>query len=408
VLLGYAVVHYGASRLFEAQRVAQQRLAAFADDFLGTIQGVSTVQAFCVEESFVARLDRRSGDLRQTNLRLARLRAIVFPLLGIAGGVGVFLLLAFGAPMAATGVLSAGEFAAFIALLGFLLLPLRMLGVLVPVFQRAEACLERIHAVFDEPLDQPEGPSGRPFPGGAPAVELRDLSFAYPDAPDRPVLRGIRATAKAGSVVGIYGQTGSGKTTLLKILAGLRNPPAGSVFVDGVDIDEIDLSDLRRHLVMVPQVPFLFSEDIRENVGLGVGEARVAEAIRLAALGPDLAALPQGDRTVVGERGIVLSGGQRQRVTLARALARDGELVLLDDILSAVDHHTEQELIDMLEKERGRSTRFLVSHRMSALQRCDTIWVLDGGRLVAQGSHAELLARPGPYRDAWSLQRETG
>lgn len=408
IFLGYFVVQYGANRLFDLQRHAQGQVSAFSDELLGAITGVATVQAFCVEDVFIGRLDARADAMRRVNVTLARLRAVVFPLLTVAGGVSIFLLIAVGGPMAVAGTLSVGELAAFVALVGYLIFPLRMMGVLLPVFQRSEASLERIYAILDTPVERPElerGAAPFPQPGRGPSIRLDKLTFAYPDAPDRPVLDDITVEIPGGASVGIFGRTGSGKTTLLRLLSRLRNPPRGAVHLDGVDVLDLDLDELRRHLVYVPQAPFLFGETIRENVGFGGSEERIQEAVALAALKPDLAALPQGLDTVVGERGIVLSGGQRQRVTLARGLARDGEIVLLDDVLSAVDHHTEQELIGMLERRAGAATRILVSHRMSALERCDLVLVLDGGRLVDTGRHGELLARPGLYRDAWEAQR---
>lgn len=411
VLVGYAAVQASAGRLMTLQREVQRRLGAFSDSLLGAIQGVSTIQGYCVEAPFVARLDAEAMALRALNLRLALLRVVVFPLLSVAGGVSIFLLLWVGGRQALAGTVSPGNLAAFVALVGYLLMPLRLLGWLIPVFQRAEAALERLYVVLDAPVDRPEGTTSLPFPtpGVGPSIRFQNLGYAYPDAPERPILRGIDLEIPGGSTTGIFGRTGSGKTTLLRLLARLRNPPPGTVFVGGVDVTHLDLDAYRRHLVVVPQTSFLFSETIRENVGLGLPAERVDAAVAAAALGPDLALLPEGMNTVVGERGIVLSGGQRQRVALARGLARDGEIVLLDDVLSAVDHTTEQELIRTLRARFGRgSTTFLVSHRMSALEHCDRVLVLEGGQVVDVGTHAELIARPGVYQEAWNAQTDRG
>lgn len=405
VALGFVAVQAGTPRVFALQRRLQAEVAAFSDELLGVITGVATIQAFTVEGPFTARLDAAAGRLRAMNLGLARLRALVFPLLTVAGGVAVFLILAVGGTLATRDALSPGEVAAFLALLAYLVVPLRLLGVLAPVFQRAEASLERLSAVLDAPVDRPDLPDPMPFPGDGrgPALSVRGLTWAWSDG--RRALDDVHFEVPAGGTVGVFGRTGSGKTTLLRVLARLQNPPAGTVFLDGVDLLRVDLDALRRNLVYVPQTPFLFSETLRENVALGVDEARVPPAVAAAALEPDLAALPDGLDTLVGERGIALSGGQRQRVTLARALARDGALLLLDDVLSAVDHVTEQELLRTLLARARRSTTVLVSHRMSALERCDRVVVLDEGRVVGFGTHAELVERPGPYRDAWLAQR---
>jgi ATP-binding cassette subfamily B protein len=411
VAIGFLLVRSGVGRMFRLQREAQAQLAGLADDLLGTLQGVATVQAFRVEEQFVERLRGHAAALRASNLGMARLRALVFPTLTVAGGVCVTLLLSVGGRMALTGALTAGEVAAFVALVAYLVMPLRMLGVLFPVLQRTEASLERIYTVFDAVPERPDLGHAVPLPAGphGPTIELRDLTFAYPDAPDRPVLHQLSVTIPGGATVGIFGRTGSGKSTLLKLIGRLRNPPPGTLFVDGIDVRSLDLDEWRRRITMVPQSPFLFSESIRENVGLGAPLAEVQAAVAAASLDVDLAALPDGLETVVGERGIALSGGQRQRVALARGLLRPAEVVLLDDVLSAVDHHTERELLAMLAERRtrgGAPTRIVISHRLSALEQADLVLVLDEGRLVDAGPHAALVQRPGPYQDAWKAQRE--
>ena len=214
----------------------------------------------------------------------------------------------------------------------------------------------------------------------------------------------------AGAVIGVFGRTGSGKSTLLNVLARLYDPRPGMVFVDGEDINHLDRHSWRERMAVAPQRPFLFSESIAGNIGLGsdaVSE-QIVSAAHKASLMTDLEALPDGIDTVVGQRGIMLSGGQRQRVALARALIRNADLVLLDDVLSAVDHGTEQLLVDSL-RSAGRDrkvapTIVIVSHRISALRHADSIIVMDEGEVSAQGTHDELLLKDGPYRDIWEVQ----
>ncbi len=400
--VAFAGMTFATRRLMALQRITQQQMGRLADELLSTFHGVATVQAFCAEDTFARRLDRRAADLRASNLEMSRIRALAFPLLSVAGGVATWGLVAFGGEAVKNGTLTPGELAAFIALVAYVVMPIRMLGWLVPVFQRAEASLERIHAVLDEPEERPDAANPQPPPTRAPALELRHLTFSYPDQTS-PALVDLCATLPAGGTIGIYGPVGSGKSTLLRLLARLLNPPEGTVFVDGVDVRSLDLDAWRSSLCVVPQSPFLFSETIEENVGFGASLLDVNAAVTAAALKPDLAALPDGLATVVGERGISLSGGQRQRVALARGLLRPARVVILDDVLSAVDHHTEGELLTTL-RENDNATRIIVSHRLSALVQTDLILVLDAGHLVDHGPHLELVERPGPYRDAWDAQ----
>jgi ABC-type multidrug transport system fused ATPase/permease subunit len=330
----------------------------------------------------------------------------------LGSGASVYVLITVGGKLVMAGLLSVGELAAFTALLGTMLPPLRSLGWMLSVWQRGHAGLARIFELIDAPIDRPEG-RGAPVPPPAPEIEFRALDFAYPDRPDERVLHGVTARIAPGTTVGIFGRTGSGKTTLLRALTRLYNPPAGSVRVGGDDLMGVDLDAWRARMAVVPQRPFLYSDTIRANVALDPqpDEVLVARAVKLAALEPDVAVLPDGLDTVVGERGIMLSGGQRQRVALARGLYRffrgGVDLVVLDDVLSSVDHATEAQLVETLDGlGRGGTppTVVLVSHRLSALRHADNVLVLDGGRLIDQGRHDDLVARPGPYRDAWRVQ----
>ncbi len=405
VVLCLGLVQLGIRKLFDLTRLQQEQLADISDHVLASLQGIRTIQGFNAEGAFSGRLDTRNQAWLRTHIQLARIRAFVLPLLMLGGGLAVWGLLSIGGPMAARGELSVGELVAFTTYVAYLLPPLRSLGWLLSVLQRGLTSLERL----DEVLAQPRDTAGdvRTAPGAAPAFELRGLDFSYPDA-DSPTLTGLSATVAAGSTVGVFGRTGSGKSTLLQVLTREWNPPRGTVFVDGQDVLELDLDSWRRRLAVAPQVPFLFSETVADNISMGVPDPPgVRDVLDRAALTSDLATLPNGVGTLVGERGVMLSGGQRQRVALARALYRDFDVLVLDDVLSAVDHGTEQRLIQALAavgQGRHRPTVWLVSNRTSALVHADNILVLEDGRLRDQGTHSELIARPGPYRDAWRHQ----
>ena len=412
IVVGSVLVQWGIRRLFHLSRRSQEQLGEISEHVLGSLQGVGAIQGFVAEEAFIERFEERNLDWLKISMQLAVVRAIALPLLVLAGGVSMFALIAVGGPLVLAGTLTVGELAAFTALLAVFLPPLRSLGWMMSVIQRGRAALERVFELMDAPVERPEGARGLvPARGRGPAIEIRDLSFAYPDEPGRLVLDGLCASIPGGAVIGLFGRTGSGKSTLLRVLARLYNPPPGTVFVDGDDITQLDLGEWRHRLAVVPQRPFLFSDTIAANVGLAADGSSdgVAEALAEAAFENDLEALPNGLETVVGERGIMLSGGQRQRVALARGLHRGGDLLMLDDVLSAVDHQTEAQLVETVSgiaTGRDGPTVLIASHRQSALRHCAKILVLEAGRLVDSGTHAQLVNRPGVYRDTWAVQSQ--
>ena len=412
ILLGSAVVQFGIRRLFHLARRSQEQLGEISEHVLGSLQGMAAIQGFVAEEAFVERFEARNRDWLRIGIKLALIRSIALPLLVLSGGISMAVLIGMGGSMVLSGAITVGELAAFTALLTVFLPPLRSMGWMMSVIQRGRAALERIFELMDAPVERPEGERGVVAEAGhGPLIEIDGLNFAYPDEPGRPVLEEISVTLEPGSVVGLFGRTGSGKSTLLRLLARLYNPPPGSIRVDGHDLTTLDLASWRRRLAAVPQRPFLFSDTIEANIALegDADEERVRRAIRLAALEGDIEVLPTGLKTVVGERGIMLSGGQRQRAALARGLYRNSDLLILDDVLSAVDHHTESTLVETvadLARHRDGPTVLISSHRLSALRKCDTILVLEGGRLVDSGPHAELVRRPGLYRDVWRVQSQ--
>ncbi|MGC6507437.1 MAG: ABC transporter ATP-binding protein [Myxococcota bacterium] len=413
MLVGFAIVNVIIRKLYPLMKKNQEQLAEISAHVLDSFQGVATIQGFVAERVFEGQFLEKNNRWRSTFMNLAILRALFSPLIAFAGGGALLAIIWIGAPLAAEGKeLTIGDLAAFIALVATLVPYMRSIGWMLSVWQRGRAALERIFEIIETDPDLPEGSNPKSYQGGkGPAFKLNHLSFTYPDDPEHLVLRDISLDIESGSTVGIFGRTGSGKSTLLKLLARLHSAPKGQLFVDGVELRDIDIYAWRRVLSIAPQRPFLFSDSIRLNIAMedSPENSEVDRAVELASLQQDLTAMPEGLETIVGERGIMLSGGQRQRVALARALYHKGDLILLDDVLSAVDHENESRLVktlNQLQGDRGKPTCIIVSNRISAFRYAQKIVVLDDGKVVAQGTHAELISQAGPYRDAWHAQRE--
>ncbi|MEL6344875.1 MAG: ABC transporter ATP-binding protein [Myxococcota bacterium] len=412
ILVGVVVVQFTIRGFFPLMKRNQEELGDISNHIMESFQGIATIQGFVAEAAFQDRFNVKNDRWFGTAMRLALMRTLAFPLLMFAGGVSIFLILYIGGPMALEGALTVGQLVAFTTLLTALLPQFRSMGFLFSVFQRGRAALERIFELIDAPIDRPEGdaPTAQAV-GHGPALSVQNLSFAYPDAPDEDALHDISFEVPAGGTIGVFGRTGSGKSTMLRLLSRLYNPPEGTIFVDGVDIRDLDLDTWRKRMAAVPQRPFLFSDSIASNISLSNAPdmARVRDAASLASLDQDLDAFPDGLETMVGQRGIMLSGGQRQRVALARGLFRNADLILLDDVLSAVDHDNEARLVATLAGLSGdgpQPTTFIVSNRISAFRYATMILVFEDGALTARGDHETLSQMPGVYRDSWLVQRE--
>lgn len=387
-------------RRFERIQEQFSHLSTLAQENLA---GMRIVKAYVQEEDQTARFATMSDEYLQRNVGLAKVSGLFHPLLTMISGLAIVLAFLFGGRMAMAGEISIGDFVAFSLYLGALTWPMIALGWVINLFQRGAASMARINRVLDTEAEISEPAEAVVLPEIKGDIEFRDVSFRYPGT-EREVLSEISFSAPAGSLVAIVGATGSGKSTLVHLLTRLYDPTAGEILVDGVPLTRLSLRQLREAIGVVPQEAFLFSDTIRDNLGLGMdsvagdaAEGRIRAAAGVAQLDETIRSFPGGYDTMLGERGVNLSGGQKQRATLARALARDPRLLILDDALSAVDTHTEAGILAGLrEVLRGR-TSVVVSHRVSAVMAADLILVLEDGRLVETGSHAELLQRGGTY-----------
>jgi ATP-binding cassette subfamily B protein len=370
------------------------------------LSGVRVVRAYRQEEAEIGRFRALSDEYLHKNLHLARVQGLFFPLLTFLGGLSALAVLYAGGKLVMSGAVTVGQFVAFGIYLGMLVWPMIALGWAVNLVQRGAASMGRINQLFRErpAIANPADPVTLPPARGGRQVEFRDVSFAYPGARERGwVLRNITFCVEAGRSLAVVGATGSGKSALVDLIVRAYDPDEGAILFDGIDIRRISLAELRQTVGFVPQETFLFSESLRHNVLLGApDDGRLERVAEVSQLTEALPSLPAGYDTMLGERGINLSGGQKQRAAIARALAQDPPIFVLDDALSAVDAQTEAKILQALRGALHGRTSVIVSHRLAAVRDADWILVLDEGQIVEQGTHAPLIAAGGRY---WELLR---
>ena len=417
MVVGTAVLGYAVKVMFRLFIQLQAQLATVSNRVLESYNSVAVLQTYNGIRGATARFAETNDALLRLGMGLVRVRSWLMPAVSVTGNLSIVILLYVGGRKVLDQTLTVGELAAFTVYVNIVVRSLTGMSWMIGVFQRGRVALQRVQEISEASTGRPEPTTTLPpaHPNGG-AVEVRGLTFGYPQAEtadDAPViLDDLSFRLEPGETLGVFGLTGTGKTTLLNLLARVYDPPAGSVLFDGVDVLDVPVRDYWRAVAYVPQEPYLFSRTIRENVALGEAQpsadtdARVQAAVADAALETDIDVFPEGLETRVGERGITVSGGQRQRIALARTFYRDFSLLLLDDVMSAVDHATESQLIDAIYRRGARASSIIVSHRISVLARADRVLVLDGGRIVDTGTHQTLVERTdGPYARAWRLQQ---
>lgn len=403
------LIQYLGKIVHERYMKAQDVFGELNDSVLESVAGVRVVRAYVQEKKDEADFGEMSEIVYEKNMHTAKINALFGPITKVGTGISFVVALGYGAHLVATEVMSVGQLVTFNVYLGLAVWPIFAIGELINVMQQGNASLDRVQETLNYEADVQNiaNPQMIVTPNG---IGFDDLTFQYPMSQVKNLQR-ISLSLKKGQTLGIVGKTGAGKTTFLRQL--LREYPIGEgqLSIDGIDITAQTKEQLLDWIGYVPQDHVLFSRTIRENILFGKEDATQAElqqAIHAAYFEKDLENLPMGLETLVGEKGVSLSGGQKQRVSIARALIKDPEILMLDDSLSAVDAKTEAKIIENIQRERQDKTTIITTHRLSGIQHADLIIVLDEGQIVEQGTHEQLLALQGWYKEQFDRQQLEG
>ncbi|WP_420582640.1 ABC transporter ATP-binding protein [Reichenbachiella sp.] len=382
----------------------QESLSGLSTFVQEAFSGIRVIKAFVREQDYNDKFSVASNDYKKKSLRLAFVQALFFPLIMSLIGLSVILTVYVGSIGILQGELSTGNIAEFIIYVNMLTWPVTALGWITSIIQRAAASQKRVNEFLHTKNDIVSEKNIEKDIFGD--LTFEDVNFTYPDS-GIEALKGVSFDVQAGESIAIIGTTGSGKSTIANLLCRMYDTTAGSVKVDGLSIKDYSLSTIRGNIGYVPQDVFLFSESIADNISFGnqkLSEAQIRQAADHADLTENIDRFPKGFQTMLGERGITLSGGQKQRVSIARAIAREPKILIMDDCLSAVDTKTENSILNSMKKIMVDRTTVIISHRVSSAQLADKIIVLDDGKIVEQGSHEDLIAKEGTYHSLYQKQ----
>jgi ATP-binding cassette subfamily B protein len=397
-VVSVSVRHFG-RRIHDLTEQSQAKLADLSARVQESMAGIRVVKAFVQENHEIAEFDQANQSLVAKNRELIRVQSVFYPTMELMIGFAVVVVIWVGGRQVMQGAISLGDFVAFNVYLARLTWPMIALGWVVNLLERGRASMQRLNYILDTEPGIKDEPNAAPDFEVQGAIEFRNLSFSYNGT---STLQNISLSIPKGKTVAIVGATGSGKSTLVQLIPRLYDAPPNSLFIDGVPIERIPITALRRAIGFIPQDTFLFGETIRENIAFGVESAidgEVQRAAEISKIHADVQGFPARYETLVGERGITLSGGQKQRTAISRAVIRDPRILILDDALSSVDTYTEEQILQELKQVMRNRTAILISHRVSTVKEADEIIVLDRGQIVERGTHAELLERDGYYAE---------
>jgi ATP-binding cassette subfamily B protein len=407
-LLALIALRFGTRQRWLSREI-QNQLAVLTTRLEQNLRGVRVVKAFAQERAEVGRFERENDRLFDLSFEAGKNQAVFGPLLVLVTNVAVALILWYGGSLAVRKALTIGQLVAFSAYIGQLVGPVRMMGMIVPAIGQAVSSGERVFEILDARSEVEEAPDAVDLGEAEGRVEFQAVSFSYFNR--YTVLREVSFTVLPGQVVALLGATGSGKSTIVNLIPRCYDATAGRVSIDGRDVRSLTLSSLRESIGIVLQETTLFAASVRENILFGIegaGEAEVIEAAERAQAHEFIVRMPEGYDTRIGEKGVTLSGGQKQRIAIARALLRDPPILILDDATSSVDAETEALIQQAMETLMEGRTTFVIAHRLGTIRRAELILVLEGGRIVARGSHHDLLALSPLYAEIYQRQHSGG
>jgi ATP-binding cassette subfamily B protein len=387
------------------QQVVQENLSDLSQLIQEDMSGISLIKIYAQEENERQAFAEKNQTLLDSNLKLARTRNILFPIIEALASLSLLFLLGIGSRGLSAGTITNGDFVALIIYAQRLVFPIALLGFTITAYQRGAVSVDRVQAIFEaEPKikDTSEAMS-LPIETVKGHLEAKDLTYSYPGS-QQQALKGVNFSIQPGEVVAVVGSIGAGKSTLANVMPRLLDVGEGQLFLDGYDVTKIKLSDLRRAIAYVPQDSFLFSTTVSNNIAYGdpyADSSLIESSAKESQIHPEITNFPRGYETIVGERGITLSGGQRQRTSLARALLVDAPVLILDDALSSVDNRTATEILSNLSSGVEGKTVIFITHQLSAAAQADRLLVMDQGKIVQTGTHQELLEEEGLYQSLW-------
>lgn len=393
--------------IYKRFTLVQEAFSNLTDTTQENFAGIRVIKSFVQEDLALEEFSQVNEDNLNKNLALVKVSGIFHPLIQFVSSISFLVVIVYGGRLVMLDAISLGDFIAFNNYLGLLIWPMMAVGWVINILQRGTASMERINTILDEEAEIIDSENAIPLDNVKGKIQFENVEFKYPGTKES-VLKDINFTINEGQTLAIVGRTGSGKTSLVSLLLRLYDIDKGKILLDDIDIRDIAIKHLRENIAYVPQDNFLFSTTIGENIGFafddGLSEEEVISAAKAAQVYDNIVDFPEGFDTVLGERGVTLSGGQKQRVSIARALAKNAPILILDDSLSSVDTETEEKILNNLEMLTNKKTTIIISHRISTVQDADEIIVLDEGYIIERGTHDNLLEADGLYNYLYEKQ----